>query len=56
MEFNYFAIMSTVINFLLLALILITIYKCISKLRNFINKNNEMNKKIDYILNQLKNR
>jgi hypothetical protein len=53
MEINYFRIMATVINFALLFAIIIVIYKSIQCFKNFINRNKEMDKKIDIILNKL---
>jgi len=53
MEINYIQIIATVINFAILFAIIIAIYKSIKCFKNFINKNKEMDKKIDIILNEL---
>jgi F0F1-type ATP synthase membrane subunit b/b' len=55
MEISYFDIIGTVINFALLFVIIIVIYKATQGFKNFINRNKEMEKKIDVILNKLKN-
>ncbi|MGV8984392.1 hypothetical protein [Clostridium sp.] len=56
MEINGFSIIITVINFILLFAIIIVIYKAIQGFKNFVNRNKEMDKKIDVILNKLKNK
>ncbi|MBU3104561.1 hypothetical protein [Clostridium gasigenes] len=53
MELNYFIISWTVINFALLVAIAIVGYKGIQGIKKFINRNKEMNKKIDVIFNKL---
>ncbi|WP_333887222.1 hypothetical protein [Clostridium sp.] len=56
MQVDYVAIICTVINFILLFLIMVIIYKSIRGFKNFIDRNKEMDKKIDSILNKLKNK
>lgn len=56
MEINYFTIIATVINFALLFGIIIVIYKAVQGFKKFINRNKEMDKKIDVILNKIENK
>ncbi|WP_373845000.1 hypothetical protein [Clostridium sp.] len=56
MQVDYVAIICTVINFILLFLIMVIIYKSIRGFKNFIDRNKEMDKKIDSILNKLENK
>ncbi|MBU3191538.1 hypothetical protein K9O30_19470 [Clostridium bowmanii] len=56
MEMNGLSIIITVINFILLFATIIVIYKAIRGFKNFINRNKEMDKKIDVILNKLENK
>jgi F0F1-type ATP synthase membrane subunit b/b' len=56
MEMNGFSIIITVINFILLFAIIIVIYKAIQGFKNFVNRNKEMDKKIDVILNKSENK
>jgi len=49
-------IVFTIINFALLIAIIIGIYKSIQGLKNYVNRNKEMEKKIDLILNKLENK
>ncbi len=53
MEINYSQIIATIINFALLIVIIIVIYKAVKEFKNFVNRNREMDKKIDIILNKL---
>lgn len=55
MEINYPQIIATVINFAILFVIIIGIYKAIQRSKDFIRRNKEMEKKIDIILNKLEN-
>lgn len=56
MEIDYVTIVVTIINFIVLFSIIIVVYKSIRGFKNFINKNKEMNKKIDVILDKLENK
>ncbi|MBZ9686675.1 hypothetical protein G9F72_010090 [Clostridium estertheticum] len=56
MKTSYATIMFTVINFVLLFAIIVVIYKAIQGFKSFINRNKEMDKKIDIILNKLENK
>jgi len=49
-------IVFTIINFAILIAIIIGIYKSIQGLKNYVNRNKEMEKKIDIILNKLENK
>jgi large-conductance mechanosensitive channel len=53
MEINYLTIIATIINFSLLIAIIIAIYKAVSAVKNFINRNKELDKKVDTILSKL---
>lgn len=55
MGLNFATIMFTVINFALLFAIIVVIYKVIQSFKSFINRNKEMEKKIDIILKKLRN-
>lgn len=55
MGLNFATIMFTVINFALLFAIIIVIYKVIQSFKSFINRNKEMEKKIDIIIKKLGN-
>lgn len=46
-------IIATIINFALLIAIIIVLYKTIKGIKNFINENKELNKKIDIILSEM---
>ncbi|QAT39748.1 hypothetical protein [Clostridium sp. JN-9] len=54
MRTNLITIIAVIINFTLLIALIIVIYKAIQGFKNFINKNKEMDKKLDIILNKLK--
>ena len=56
MEINYVTIMFTMINLVLLLAIIVFIYKAIQGVKSFVIRNNEIEKKIDIILNKLGNR
>ncbi len=49
-------IIFTIINFALLIAIIIGIYKVMQCFKNHVNRNKEMEKKIDIILNKLENK
>lgn len=53
MEFNYSTIIITVINFAILFAIIIILYKGIQSFKRFIDRNKELDKKVDIILNKL---
>ncbi|GAA0084968.1 hypothetical protein UT300007_14070 [Clostridium sp. CTA-7] len=46
-------IIATIINLTLLIAIIILLYKAIKGIKSFINKNKELNKKIDIILSEM---
>jgi len=46
----------TIINFVILIAIIIGIYKSIQGVKNYVNRNKEMEKNIDTILNKLENK
>ncbi|KRU30062.1 carboxymuconolactone decarboxylase [Clostridium botulinum] len=56
MEINYGIIIALVINLVLIFLIIKTIFKAIQSLKHFINKNKEMDKKLDIIISKLENK
>jgi len=53
---SYSIIIFTVINLALLFAIIVVIYKVIQGITRFVNRNKEMEKKIDVILNKLENK
>lgn len=53
MEINYLRIFATVINFALFFAIILAIYKLIRYFKNLSTKNQEIDKKLDTILNKL---
>jgi len=53
---NYFSIIATIVNFTLLFAIIILIYRAIQGVKKFVNRNKEMDKKIDIILDKLENK
>lgn len=53
MEINILTISSTIINIALLVVIIIVLFKSIKSMKNFINRNNELDKKVDVILSKL---
>ena len=56
MGINLSTIFFTIINYALLIAIIIGIYKAMKKFKNYVNRNKEMEKKIDIILNKLENK
>ncbi|CBZ02238.1 carboxymuconolactone decarboxylase [Clostridium botulinum] len=56
MEINYGSIIALVINLVLIFLIIKIIFKAIQSLKHFINKNKEMDKKLDIIISKLENK
>jgi len=55
MSVSYTTIMFTMINLAILFAIIVFIYKAIQGFNRFVNRNKEMEKKIDVILNKLEN-
>ncbi|MBY6976529.1 hypothetical protein HYI01_12480 [Clostridium botulinum] len=53
METNYMSVLFTIINILLIVFIGIGIFKCVKWLRNFANKVENLDKKIDDVLKKL---
>ena len=56
MSISYATIMFTMINLAILFAIIVFIYKAIQGFNRFVNRNKEMEKKIDVILNKLENK
>ncbi|NEZ70623.1 carboxymuconolactone decarboxylase [Clostridium botulinum] len=56
MEINYGSIIALAINLVLIFLIIKTIFKAIQSLKHFINRNKEMDKKLDIIISKLENK
>lgn len=56
LDISIAAIIATILNIVLLISVILLIYKFIKIIRNFINKNNELDKKVDAILNKLDNK
>lgn len=52
-DINIASIIATIINIALLIAIIILLYKVIKGIKNFINKNKELDKKVDIILRKL---
>lgn len=53
MEINIFPLIATTINIALLIAIIIVLSKTIKGIKNFINRNKELDKKVDTILSKL---
>ncbi|AIY80012.1 hypothetical protein U728_3127 [Clostridium botulinum 202F] len=53
METNYMSILFTIINILLIVSIGIGFFKCVKWLRNFVNKVEKLDKKMDDVLKKL---
>lgn len=53
MQVNYMMLIFTWINFALIILIIIGIYKGIKAFKSFIKRNKQMDEKLDTILNEL---
>lgn len=53
LDISIATIISTILNIALLIAVILLIYKFIRIIRNFINKHNELDKKVDAILNKL---
>ncbi|MBU3161364.1 hypothetical protein KPL37_16775 [Clostridium frigoris] len=56
MSINLTTIVFTIINFAILIAIIMGIYKSIQVFTKYINRNKEMEEKIDIILNKLENK
>lgn len=56
MQINWTGLNVTIINIGLYLVILIGIFKAIKEIKNFINRNKEMDIKIDVIMNNLGNK
>ncbi|MCW6084975.1 hypothetical protein [Clostridium sporogenes] len=56
MDINLASIFFCFINFLLLSLITIGIFKVVKNIKIFINRNKEIEKKIDTIINNLEDK
>ncbi|WP_066889353.1 hypothetical protein [Clostridium nigeriense] len=52
-DINIFAILATIINFSILIAIIILLYKAIKGIKSFINRNKELDRKVDIILSKL---
>lgn len=55
-DINVFAILATIINFSILIAIIILLYKAMKGIKNFINRNKELDRKVDIILSKLEHR
>ena len=55
-EMEYFTVIWSVFNIVLLGAILIGIYKGVKSFKSFIVRNREMDKKVDIILSKLENK
>lgn len=53
MEINYMTIVMNYINVAIIVAMIIGIIKCIKEVRKFLNRNKQINQKLDDILNQL---
>ncbi len=53
MEGNYFTTFFTIINIVILIAIIIGIYKAIQGFKKYMDRNKEMDRKLDTILNKL---
>lgn len=56
MKISYHIIIVTIVNLILYIAIIIGVYKAVHGVKNFINRNKELNKKVDTILNKLDNK
>jgi hypothetical protein len=56
MKIIYITIAATIINLILFVAIAIVVYKAIQGIKGFINRNKELDKKVDTILNKLENK
>ncbi|MCR1935160.1 carboxymuconolactone decarboxylase [Clostridium tepidum] len=56
MDINYATVIALAVNLVLIFLIITAIFKGIQNLKQFINRNKEMDKKLDIIINKLENK
>ncbi|MCB2307747.1 hypothetical protein LGL08_16785 [Clostridium estertheticum] len=56
MEFNLLTIIFTIINIAVVVAIITGIYKAIQTFKDFVNRSNNMENKIDIILDKLENK
>jgi predicted PurR-regulated permease PerM len=56
MKIIYITIAATIINLIIFIAIAIVVYKAIQGIKGFINRNKELDKKVDTILNKLENK
>ncbi|MCH3963030.1 MAG: hypothetical protein LKE46_02040 [Clostridium sp.] len=54
-QINY-TVSITIVNFVILVIILMELYKAIRGIRNFVNRNKELNKKVDAILSKVEDK
>ena len=55
-DINIFTILATLINFAILIAIIILLCKAIKGVKNFINRNKELDRKVDIILSKLEHK
>ena len=55
-DINIITILATIINFAILIAIIILLYKAIKGVKNFINRNKELDRKVDIILSKLEHK
>jgi predicted PurR-regulated permease PerM len=56
MKIIFITVVATTINLILFVAITIVIYKAIQNIKGLINRNKELDKKLDAILNKLENK
>ena len=56
MEFNYMTLVMNWLNIAIIVAIIIGIIKCIKEVKKFINRNKQIDKKLDTILEELEKR
>jgi hypothetical protein len=56
MKIIFITVVATTINLILFVATTIVIYKAIQGIKGFINRNNELDKKLDAILSKLENK
>jgi hypothetical protein len=56
MKIIYITIAASIVNVILFAAITIVIYKAIQGIKGFINRNKELENKVDTILNKIENK
>lgn len=55
MKIIYITIAASIVNLILFVAITIVVYKAIQGIKGFINRNKELEKKVDTILNKIEN-